>query len=126
MSIISVKFRENSKVYNSDEHYYCVDFRVSPGDEVLVSTDSGIKKAMVYSTNVLVDYNNVEGTVLYKIDTEYLASIEKYMRLESLKKRLEERAKEITDFELYERLAEDHKDIADLLIEYKNLIDETP
>lgn len=129
MGIVSVKFRENSKVYNSKERYYYSDLKVSPGDEVLVFTDgTGIMRiAMVYRSDISLDScPYLEGTILDKIGRSYNASIKKYKKLEILKKLLKEKAKEITDLELYERLAEDHKDIAELLIEYKNLIDETP
>lgn len=129
MKVVSVKFKSNgSTVYNSREYYYKTFFDVEAGDQVVVDTSTvGLNIAMIYNPEVTDPTLQKKATkyLVQPIDMEkYKEVIEKEKELCNLKKAMDARVKSLQETAMYEMLAKEDEELADLLITYKEKLAE--
>ena len=117
-----IKFRSyKSKVYDSNEYYYKTFFPVYAGQLVVVSTKDGYSVGMVFQVGLSPE--NREKATRYLVqpidDTVFLARLAADERTSELKAKMDRRVKELQENRIYEILAQDDPELAEMLIEYK-------
>lgn len=128
MAIINnsiTNYLNTAKVVKSDGRTYCFAnyiLDLNPGDScVVVSTNHDMTVAVVAE---IIHENNdpMSGEVVCKIDTaDYKARVETRKKAAELKQKMQERAKQLRDIVLYQTLAKDDPEMAQLLADYTNL-----
>lgn len=122
-SIVGVNFLQG---YNTAKEYAfaCYDKEVSAGDLVVCDTANGISVARVCTVYEKENYpSNVVGKeIICKID---IAAFEERKavraRKQELKAKMDKRVKQLQDTAIYETLAKDDEELAELLAEFKNI-----
>lgn len=127
MKVVTVKFKSpGSSIYNSKEYYYKTFFDVEAGDMVVVDTSTvGLNIAMVSNVNIEDPVQQKKATkyLVQRIDTDrYNKVIEKEKELAAIRHAMDVRVKSLQETALYELLAKDDEELANLLIAYKEKI----
>lgn len=118
MFIVAVDF--NSAFSNKLYHFKCDIEGIDVGDKVVVDTANGLAVAEVAKV-ITEGSNKATKWVVDKIDmSAHEARLEKQKKLEELKEKMEQRRKEIQEFEIYRILAKEDEEMAELV---KNLDD---
>lgn len=132
MKVVAVKFKNarsyNNKIYDSKDYHYRTNFLVSVGDEVVVDTaNNGLQVALVVNEcvtdpKILKDMSKYKFIVQVVDKTEYMKEVEKDEKMKELKFKLDALVEADNRMRLYETLAEDNPEIADILSEYKSMM----
>lgn len=126
MKVIGVKFTKSKKtqtgiaVWASETHYYLTPYIVSVGEFVYVQhpDTNQIVIAIVYEDNAQVHPDRIQRGRAYTEDA-YLAK----MKVEELKTLMDERLDHLQRQKLYEQFAKEDNLLAELLIEYRSLLE---
>lgn len=118
--IIGVKFKNNPKQYA----FNCYE-ELQVGDLVVVDTQYGFSIGEVSELNITISNNLPLGElreVVNKVDTTaFFERKARAERMKELKKKMDKRVKELQNIAVYEVLAKEDPDLADMLAEFKSL-----
>lgn len=126
VKVVAVKFKNaGSSVYNSRDYYYKTFFDVEVGDLVVVDTSTT-------GYNVVMVSDIVEDPALQKKATKYLVQrvdilryhevIKKEKEIAAVKKAMDDRVRSLQETSIYEQLAKEDAQLAELLYQYKDML----
>jgi len=115
LNYVGVKFDEvYGKVY-----YFMNDIEgLQVGDLVVVDTQQGYQVATIKAISDTLPVKNVVKWVVQKVDlARHLERVEKQQKIDELKKKMEQRRKQLEEIQIYRLLAQEDESMRELLKE---------